>query len=167
MKRVAVSAVVVMGFVAGGCATALRGTKQSVRVESEPAHATVQIDETSYTTPFEVTLKRNEKHVVTVSAPGYQAVRFVLEGKLDAAGVSSFVLPGGSVLVAGDVATGGARNYNRLAKIRLQKTGSPTTQPVTMYEWQGKLLTEEQLKQAKAKLAAEQRELMQEQKVSR
>jgi hypothetical protein len=167
MVRFGVPAVVLLGLITGGCATAMRGTTQRVRVESDPASATVTLDEKTYTTPFEVTLKRNARHTVLVSAPGYQPVQFMLEGKLDAAGMGNIVLPGGTVLLAGDVASGGAKNYNRLAKIHLQKIDSPTTQPITMYEWQGRLLTESQLNAAKQRQEEDQRQEMQEQKISR
>src|SRR5437667_6527369 len=110
-----------------GCATALRGTKQKVTFRTEPADATVNVDGTDYPAPAEVVLARRERHVVMVSKQGYQSVQFDFEGKLDPMTLGQFAIPGGSLLVGGDVASGGALQYNKMAIIKLEKVDAPTT----------------------------------------
>jgi hypothetical protein len=146
--------------VSGGCSTMFRGSSQSVRFVTEPANATVVIDKTTYRAPVEVELRRADKHEVTVSAPGYQPIKFAFEGKIDAVTLSQVALPGGSVLVGADVASGAGMSYNKLAKIRLVPAEHPTTQPVRLYEWRGDLLTWGELNEHKAALDQHRREAM-------
>src|SRR5204863_8815066 len=123
------------------CWTMFRGQTQTVKFVTEPANATLVIDDTLYRTPCEVDLKRADKHDVLVTAAGFQPIQFRFEGKLDAATLSQVALPGGSVLVGADVASGAGMSYNKLAKIKLTPAEHPSTQPVTLYEWKGDLLT--------------------------
>jgi 23S rRNA (adenine2503-C2)-methyltransferase len=124
-----------------GCATLLRGDTQKVKVQTDPAGATINLDGKEYTAPVELSLKRKDPHTIIVSAPGHQTIAFDLEAQWDGASLGSMALPGGSIWFGVDTVSGADRSFYRLATIKLDKSNSPGTQPVTMYSHKGKLMT--------------------------
>lgn len=154
-------------LLASGCATALRGTHQRVTIQTDPPHATVQVDQKTYTAPVTLDLDRNAKQTVTVRKPGYQSIQFLLFAKLDAWSIPEFMLPGGEVLMTADITAGGAKKYNHLAVIQLKPTTAPTTRPTVYYEWNGELITAKQLQQIQSRMAAQRRLEMAQPPISR
>lgn len=71
---IAIFALVIATLFTGGCATIINGTSQKVQVSSEPAGATVQIDEkASYTTPVRIRLERKLDHKLVFTKEGYES----------------------------------------------------------------------------------------------
>lgn len=137
--------IVLCGFilvVSGGCATVMRGNRQEMKFQTEPAGATVTVDGTKYTSPATVVLKRKEAHEVVVSSPGYRTIQFRLESQWDGASLPNIILPAGSLGFATDTAGGADRAFYELAMIRLQKTDDPAAAPLVLRERRGKLMTQ-------------------------
>ena len=99
MKRTSIAGLgagmtlVVLGLLATGCASILKGSDQKVSFNSEPSDAKVVITDVRQakevqvgSTPFTATLKRGAgyfkkaKYNVTFEKPGYQTEAIVLEG---------------------------------------------------------------------------------------
>jgi hypothetical protein len=130
----------------GGCATVVRGDKQLVKLITEPPGADVVVDGNKYVSPADVTIKRKQKHEITISKDGYQSITFKLQAHWDAGGVGAVVLdaavPGGSVLFVVDTLFGADRQFDKIATIKLPPAANPpTTQPITLYEYKGQLLS--------------------------
>lgn len=67
-------AVIFLLSIASGCATIVNGTSQKIQVTSEPADATILVDEkSSYTTPAKLRLERRRDHVIVFSKDGYES----------------------------------------------------------------------------------------------
>lgn len=65
-----------------GCATVLHGTRQNVRVETDPAGATASAGDQKITTPGVLKLKRKEKALeIVVEKEGYATRRVALTRK--------------------------------------------------------------------------------------
>jgi hypothetical protein len=129
-----------------GCATITRGNKQVVHLVTEPPAARVVVDGKPYISPADVRLQRNTPaHEVTVSKEGYQTITFKLKSRWDGGGVKAWAVdaavPGGSALFAIDTLYGAAREYDKIATIKLPKAVEPNPAPITLYEYKGKLLT--------------------------
>ena len=81
MNRIIASiAILAFSLSASGCATLITGPSQKIQVSSNPAGATVQVDEKlSYITPVKIKLKRNRDHVLVFKKEGYedQAVKLL------------------------------------------------------------------------------------------
>lgn len=140
-----------------GCSTITRGGKQTVRFETTTPGATVHVGEHTLTTPAEVKLSRKKTYDVLVSAPGYQAVQFQLKPFFDGISLGNLIYPGGSAGLITDFLTGADKKFNTLAKIDLKPLDPDnTTQPslAVLREHKGKLLTREQLAEAKGKKPA-------------
>jgi 23S rRNA (adenine2503-C2)-methyltransferase len=127
-----------------GCATLVRGDAQKLKFETDPAGATVNVDGKNYTAPVELSLKRKEPHTIIISAPGHQTIAFDLESQWDGASLGSMALPGGSIWFGVDTVSGADRSFYTPAKIKLNKSSSAGTQPVTMYSYKGKIMTKEE-----------------------
>jgi 23S rRNA (adenine2503-C2)-methyltransferase len=127
-----------------GCATIVRGRTQKLKFQTDPAGATVNIDGKDYTAPTEVTLLRNRPHTIIVSAPGHQTIAFDLESQWDGASLGSMALPGGSIWFGFDTVSGADRSFYDMATIKLNKSGSAGTQPVTMFVHKGRVMTKEE-----------------------
>ena len=91
--------------VGAGCAT-IRGDRQKMTIETEPAGANLVVDGQKYMTPAEVVLKRKEAHRITVDKDGYRPIAFNLESTWDGASMTDLALPGGSALMGASVVTG-------------------------------------------------------------
>jgi len=100
-----------------GCATVIRGTKETAKFESYPAGATVTAESISAdklgpfscVTPCEMELKRKREWNVSFALDGYQTVAGVLEKRVTGGGVASGagnVLAGGIIGVGVDAGTG-------------------------------------------------------------
>jgi hypothetical protein len=136
---------VVACLLSTGCATVLRGNKQVVHLVTEPPAARVVIDGKPYISPADVRLQRNTPaHEVTVEKEGYQTITFKLKSRWDGGGVKAWAVdaavPGGSALFAIDTLYGAAREYDKIATIKLPKAIGPNPPPITLYEYKGKLL---------------------------
>src|SRR4051794_28966841 len=142
MKRFAlVMAAVVWLMGAGtGCAT-IRGDKQKMTIETDPAGANLVVDGQKFTTPAEVVLKRKDAHRIIVEKDGYRPIAFNLESTWDGASMTDLALPGGSALLGASVITGSDKQFNQLGKIKLEKTSEAKPTQLEMYQYRGKLLT--------------------------
>jgi hypothetical protein len=127
-----------------GCATLVRGDKQTVKVITDPPAATVLVDGTRYLSPAEVILKRKQPHDITLEKHGYQTVAFKLKSHWDAGGLIAVgfdaAVPGGSALFVIDWLFGADREFHNLATIHLPPSAAPTREPLILYEYKGKLL---------------------------
>ncbi|HVT90074.1 MAG TPA: hypothetical protein VHD56_14570 [Tepidisphaeraceae bacterium] len=138
----------------GGCATLVRGDSQKVDFVTDPAGATVNVNGTAYISPTIVTMKRKQAYTITIWAPGYQAIKFELKSSWDGASIGDLLMPGGSVLVAVDTVVGSDRSFNKMATIKLARMTGSSTQPVTMYQYRGKILAEPEYRKAVKELEA-------------
>lgn len=128
-----------------GCATITRGNKQVVHLITDPPVARVVVDGKPYVAPADVVLQRNTPaHTVEVVKEGYQPITFKLKSRWDGGGVKAWAVdaavPGGSALFAIDTLFGAAREYDKIATIKLPKAIEPNPQPITLYLYKGKLL---------------------------
>jgi hypothetical protein len=103
------SAVVAVGFLAGGCATVTRGTTEDVVFSSEPSGAqmTTSLNH-SCTTPCTIEIKRRDKFTATFRLGEQEKQVFVdtvVAGEGVAAGAGN-ILIGGLVGATVDVVTG-------------------------------------------------------------
>lgn len=130
---------------ANGCATVSRGDKQTVKFLSDPPAAKIVVDGHPYVTPADIIIKRKGEHEITVSKEGYQTILFKLKAKWDAGGVGAVALdaavPGGSVMFLIDTIAGADREYSKVVTIKLPPAAAGTMQPITLYEYKGKLMS--------------------------
>lgn len=130
-----------------GCATTLRGTKQKLDFETDPPGATLKVGDETFTTPTRVELKRKKEHAILISKEGFRPVKFVLRAQWDGASLVSLALPGGSAMFATDTASGADRSFYKIPKIKLEPSSDPTTRPLELTAYRGKLLTPEEYDQ--------------------
>jgi hypothetical protein len=89
-----------------GCASIVNGSKQRVKITSQPAGADVRIDGgSSGITPTVADLSRKTSHRVELSLTGYQPYEMVLEPKFNGLTLGNLVL-GGIIGIAVDGSTG-------------------------------------------------------------
>jgi hypothetical protein len=127
----------------GGCATALRGTRQKMLFETDPQGATITIDDEKYTTPAKVELKRKDEHSVVIAREGFRTVKFNMKAQWDGASLLSLALPGGSIMFATDTASGADRSFASVARIKLEPAPDANTPPLELTQYRGKLLTKD------------------------
>ncbi len=74
MNRLTViSLMFLLAISASGCATAINGTSQKIKVSSEPQGALVTVDgNKSYTTPVKLRLERRRDHELVFAKEGYE-----------------------------------------------------------------------------------------------
>jgi hypothetical protein len=133
-------------FLTTGCATIVRGDKQTVKIVTEPPGATLLVDGKEFVTPADVVLKRKQAHDMTIALAGYQTIEFKLKANWDGGGVVAIALdaaiPGGSAMFLIDFIAGADRKFDQVATIKLPPASSATSQPaVRLYEYKGKLLS--------------------------
>ena len=145
-------------LLAAGCATAIRGETQKVGVETDPPGAALKVDQQNYTTPATVDLKRKDEHTFTISKDGYRTVTFVIKPTWDGIALGNMVLPGGSVAMATDRATGADMKFYNIQKIKLEPTANANTPPLVLYGHRDQLLTKEEYDKAIAAELKDQRE---------
>jgi len=70
----AILVIVSLSLIMSGCATIVNGTSQKIQVTSDPADATILVDEkSSYTTPVKLRLERRRDHTLVFSREGYES----------------------------------------------------------------------------------------------
>jgi hypothetical protein len=124
-----------------------------MKFETDPPGATVTVssdgeEERTYTTPTTIELRRANAQRVVITKEGYQPVAFVLTPNWDGASLPGFVLPGGSISVAADRASGADLAFYPIPKITLPPATRPTAGPVMLRQFRGQLLSEEEYKRA-------------------
>ncbi len=126
-------------FVGSGCAT-VRGDKQKVKFETDPAGASLVVDGgAKLTTPAQLELKRVGIHKVDISKDGYQPITFSYSSQFDGASLTDLAMPGGSALAGLSVATGSDKSFNSLRVIKLEKASGTAAMPAQLYEYRGGL----------------------------
>jgi hypothetical protein len=95
---------VALAPLASGCATVIHGTRQNVRVETDPPGATASAGDQRITTPGVLKLKRKEKALeIVVEKEGYETRRVALTRKdsgwqwLNMIGIPAGIVAGASV----------------------------------------------------------------------
>lgn len=82
LEPLGVSLLLVLAPLLSGCATVLHGTRQDVRVETDPPGATASAGDQKITTPGVLKLKRKEKALeIVVEKEGYETRRVALTRK--------------------------------------------------------------------------------------
>ena len=111
-----------------GCASATRGTTESISIVSTPPGATADVsgldNPTACVTPCVVQVKRNADITVSINKPGYEPQVIPLTKEVAGAGGAGFagnVLVGGGVGMAVDAVTGAAMDHKpNPVKVTLQ-----------------------------------------------
>lgn len=136
--------VVVLSLLTAGCATLFRGNRQSVKFVTDPQGAELVINGKTYHTPAHVLLKRNQPYDITLTAAGYQGVKFKLKANWDAGGplavFADALIPGGSLLFVFDTLTGADRKFHDIATIKLSPDMTVGDELVEVFEYKGQLL---------------------------
>lgn len=110
MRKTIISSTLAIALLTSSCATIISGSKQNVRFDSNPATATIFIDEVEVgKTPFEIKLKRNSDHSVMIKLEGYQTYETKLTRKFNAWYIGN-ILFGGLIGVIIDPITGAIYN---------------------------------------------------------
>jgi hypothetical protein len=139
------AAVLLIVALSSGCATLFRGSKQSIKVVTDPPGATLTVNGKAYTTPTTVTLKRNKTHDIILTKDGYQGFHFKMKANWDAGGAGAIaadaIIPGGSVLFIIDTIVGADRRFEEIATITMPRATSATPQPIMVYQHKGQLMT--------------------------
>jgi hypothetical protein len=108
---------VMVGLSLGGCATVTRGTTDKVEVITEPAGAqvTTSLGPSCPSTPCTVEVARKSEFVVIVTKPGYRDASVPVATKFSGSGAASMagniILPGGTIGVVTDAATGASLDH--------------------------------------------------------
>ncbi len=143
MKRVILLAALAA---TAGCATVIRGTKESSKFESTPAGATVTVESISTdklgpftcVTPCELELKRKREWNVVFTLDGYKPATGQLVPKLTGGGVASGagnVIAGGIIGIGVDAGTGANLDLRPNPMIaRLAPVDSPDDSVIVMEE---------------------------------
>jgi hypothetical protein len=163
-KSLPVGACLSFVLLAGGCASIMRGKNQGVEFRTEPAGASVVVSSDgkqsqAYTTPAKVDLRRSERHTVLISKEGYQPVTFTLKPNWDGASLPGFILPGGSLSVAADRASGADLAFYPLPTIKLEPAAGGATRPVELHQHRAQLLTAPDYERALAEEQEYEREM--------
>lgn len=131
------AALMVLGTFASGCATATRGTTQSVTVSSQPDDATVRLDgEVIGRTPLTFKARRKTDHLLTLEKPGYQPFDVAITRRIGGAVfgnylLAPFTLGVGALYGWGTDAASGAQ-YNLIPAtihVTLRETAADTPAP--------------------------------------
>lgn len=90
----------------GGCASIINGSKQTVKINSQPAGASVKIDgDATGVTPAKVELSRKTSHLVAITLNGYKPYEITLEPHFNGLTLGN-ILIGGIIGMAIDGSTG-------------------------------------------------------------
>ncbi len=151
MRTHVISAIMLSVLFCGGCATVLRGSRQTLTFQTVPSEAQVLVDGKSYTSPAKVSLRRKEVHHIIVSREGYRTLWFAMDPEVDGVSlVGNIILPGGSVGWVIDQVDGASQTFFKLAKIDMVPSTQPDEPPLVLNDFKGHLLTDDQLRQAVA-----------------
>ncbi len=125
--KIAILAIITCATALSACQTAKRGRTDVVKVYVQPSSAkiTTSLGHTCKS-PCSLTVKRRKKFTVTASRPGYRSQTVKVGKKLDrksaAKTAASFIVPGGSALVAIDAVTGANFDHHpNPVRIRLKR----------------------------------------------
>lgn len=109
---------VLAAFLLSGCGTYLRGTKEDVTINTRPSGAklTTSLGDSCARSPCTFKVKRNKSFDAYATKPGYRqgqvhvGTKTTKDGAVKTAG--NLLLPGGSVGLVVDLATGAARDHD-------------------------------------------------------
>jgi len=106
MKNIIKTTVLVTLIFTSSCATIISGSRQVVKINSNPKSAKVYINEVEVgTTPLEKNLKRNQEYNILIKLDGYQPYETLLEKKFNAWYLGN-ILIGGVIGLVVDPITG-------------------------------------------------------------
>ncbi|MDA9056417.1 PEGA domain-containing protein [Flavobacteriaceae bacterium] len=72
-------------LITSSCATIISGSRQTIKISSEPSSAKVYINEIEVgTTPLEKSLKRNQKYQLLIKLDGYQPYETLISKEFNA-----------------------------------------------------------------------------------
>jgi hypothetical protein len=133
----------------GGCATILRGTHESLRFETIPPDANINIDGKDHACPVELSLRRKDPFHVLITKPGYRTEEFDVKPQWDGISlVGNVILPGGSVGLVADHVDGADMMFYKLAIIKLVPSTEPSEPSLVLNDFKGYLLTDDELARA-------------------
>ncbi len=90
----------------GSCATIISGSRQTIKISSQPSQATVFINEVKIgKTPLEKSLKRNQEYNVVIKLDGYQPYETLIKKEFNAWYIGN-ILFGGIIGLVVDPITG-------------------------------------------------------------
>jgi len=136
-------------LVCTGCATLLRGTHQTVHVQTIPTAAAVTVDGTHYQTPFTISLRRKDTHHVVIEHVGYHTVAFSIVPQWDGVSlVGNLILPGGSFGLVADHICGADLSFYDLSVIKLKPTTQPSEPAELLIDYKGHLFTDAEVARA-------------------
>lgn len=111
-------------FLAGGCASIVKGTTQAIPVATSPSGADVKLDGNKVgQTPLSVAVKRKGDHLMTIEKPGYQTESFAITRNIGGA-VFGNIIAGGLVGWGVDAISGAQWN---LTPVTINVTMKPAT----------------------------------------
>ena len=146
MYRAICLAIVLSVPLAGGCATLLRGSHQNMEFRTNPTGAVVDVDGVAHTSPVRIDLARKDVHHVVISMDGYRTLKFSISPMWDGISlIGNIILPGGSVGLVYDTATGADKTFFKLATINLVPATQPDEPPLVLNDFKGHLLTNTQV----------------------
>ncbi|MEI2433435.1 PEGA domain-containing protein [Lysobacter yananisis] len=128
LRPIAPAAVAALALAASGCATFIRGSTQSLTIDSLPGAATVSLSNGERcSTPCVLKLKRKHPVAVELCKPGYRQALTQVRSELGSAGavrMAGNALIGGLIGVGVDAASGAAKdlNPNVLAVLLVEET---------------------------------------------
>ena len=88
------------------CATMINGTRQNVTVTSNPVGATVSDGVHMWTTPATISLRRKQKHLLTISKPGHLTQIVELHRAFSGVTAANIIIPFGIIGWGIDAITG-------------------------------------------------------------
>ena len=136
MKLTAVAAVAALGVALSGCATIIKGTTQSISVNSEPAAGaacTLTSSEGTWyvTTPGSVTVHKTKNDITAVcKKDGYEVATQAIPSHFNGATFGN-ILAGGLIGVGVDAASGANYTYPAETMVTLAPIGSASAAPAT------------------------------------
>lgn len=84
-----------VSWLLGSCATIISGSRQTIKISSQPIQATVFINEVKIgKTPLEKSLKRNQNYNVVIELDGYQPYETLIKKEFNAWYIGNIVLGG-------------------------------------------------------------------------
>ncbi len=116
-----------MLLVAGGCATVVKGSHQTVPMASEPPGADVLVDGSLVgQTPLKVEMKRKHDHLVTIQKTGYRPKSIAVVKDVGGA-VWGNIIAGGLIGWGVDASTGAQYNLTpKTISVELERASSST-----------------------------------------
>jgi hypothetical protein len=134
MKYHALAALAALGIALSGCATIIKGTTQSVSIDTDPvegARCTLTSSEGEWfiTTPGSVVVHKTKNDLkVVCSKEGYQDAEVTIESKFNGATAGNLLL-GGVIGVGIDAASGANYQYAPKTHVTMYKIGETPPDP--------------------------------------